>query len=367
VIEVRSLTDGGQTAPEIAARVAEFIAAARSTLELALYDIRLSDPAAGVVRGALQDAAKRGVAVRLAYNFEERRDRRRPLPPPPRTRVELVEGLPFPTCPIPGEPDLMHHKYVVRDREAVWTGSTNWTDDSWTRQENVIAVVQSAALAAAFAANFEELWRTRDVERSGRLATRAADAGDASVRPWFCPGQGPELAQRIAEAIGRARRRVRIASPVITSAPVLGTLAEAVSDGRLDIEGVVDATQIAQVVDQWHANGNASWKLPLLARVFAGAAFTGKPSTAWTPESLHDFMHAKVTVADDTVFLGSYNLSHSGELNAENVLEIESPAIAGQLAAFVEATRARYPDVVVDADPASSARSAAMRSTASAE
>ena len=33
-------------------------------------------------------------------------------------------------------------------------------------------------------------------------------------------------------------------------------------------------------------------------------------------------MHAKLTVADDTVFLGSFNLSRSGEQNAENMLEI---------------------------------------------
>jgi phosphatidylserine/phosphatidylglycerophosphate/cardiolipin synthase-like enzyme len=58
-------------------------------------------------------------------------------------------------------------------------------------------------------------------------------------------------------------------------------------------------------------------------------------------------MHAKVTVADDTVFVGSFNLSHSGEENAENVLEIPDATLAEQLAAFVDEIRARYPPVTL--------------------
>jgi len=57
---------------------------------------------------------------------------------------------------------------------------------------------------------------------------------------------------------------------------------------------------------------------------------------------VHDFMHAKVTVADDVVFVGSFNLSRSGEANAENVLEIEDAELADRLAAFVDEIRARY-------------------------
>ena len=53
-------------------------------------------------------------------------------------------------------------------------------------------------------------------------------------------------------------------------------------------------------------------------------------------------MHAKVTVADDTVFVGSFNLSHSGEMNAENVLEIHDPALADRLAAYIDEVRERY-------------------------
>jgi phosphatidylserine/phosphatidylglycerophosphate/cardiolipin synthase-like enzyme len=58
---------------------------------------------------------------------------------------------------------------------------------------------------------------------------------------------------------------------------------------------------------------------------------------------VHDFMHAKVVVADDTSFLGSFNLSRSGERNAENVLEIRDPALADRLAGYVDSVRERYP------------------------
>ena len=53
-------------------------------------------------------------------------------------------------------------------------------------------------------------------------------------------------------------------------------------------------------------------------------------------------MHAKVTVADDWVFAGSFNLSRSGEMNAENVLEVHDAELADQLAAFIDAVRERY-------------------------
>ena len=156
-------------------------------------------------------SAERGVAVRLVYNLDHPGHGKGP--PPPATEPELVESLPVPTRAIPGVPDLMHHKYIVRDGEAVWTGSTNWTEDSWSREENVIVRVASPELAAAYTLDFEQLWRTREVDRSGRVAPNAVQVDGKPVRAWFCPRRGGRLAQRIADAIGHAERRIRIASP----------------------------------------------------------------------------------------------------------------------------------------------------------
>jgi phosphatidylserine/phosphatidylglycerophosphate/cardiolipin synthase-like enzyme len=71
--------------------------------------------------------------------------------------------------------------------------------------------------------------------------------------------------------------------------------------------------------------------------------FHGKRSTPYAPGAVHDYMHAKVTVADDTVFVGSFNLSRSGEENAENVLEIADAALADRMADWIDELRARYP------------------------
>ena len=340
-VEVRTLTDGGQPAEQTAHALAEFVSAAQQTLEIAVYDFHLPPDLQAIVCDELVAAAKRGVAVRLAYNVDHAKGA--PVPPPPGTDPAAVESMPFPTAAIPGVPDLMHHKYVVRDATSVWTGSTNWTADSWTREENVVVTVDSPGLAARYREDFEQLWTTRIVARSGKVDTSPVDG----MRAWFCPGRGEKLAHRIAKAIGSAQRRVRIASPVISSAPILGTLAQVASDGKVDLAGVVDATQIQEVLQQWHENGNAEWKSPLLRTTLTRAPFSGKVTTPYAPASVHDYMHAKVTVADDTVFVGSFNLSHSGELNAENVLELTDARVAERLAGFVDEVRARYGPVAV--------------------
>jgi phosphatidylserine/phosphatidylglycerophosphate/cardiolipin synthase-like enzyme len=341
-IEVITLTDGGQKAEEVARRVADFLRPARTSLELALYDIRLPDPTGSIVADQLREAEARRVATRLLYNVDTGRPSE--LHPPPRTRPEILAELPIDARPVPGVPDLMHHKYAIRDDEAVLTGSANWTIDSWTRQENVIVIVTDGRVAGHFRKNFEELWSRRDVGRSGHVDPDPVDVDGVRIRAWFTPGHGEELSQRIATAIGKARRRVRIASPVVTSGPILGTLAELADKGGRDIAGVVDGPQTETVFHQWAENGHTAWKIPLLAAILGKLPFSAKPSTPWTPElDVHDFMHAKVTVADDIAFVGSFNLSRSGEQNAESVLEIDDASLAQRLADFVDQVRGRYP------------------------
>ena len=109
--------------------------------------------------------------IRFAYNVDHANPI--PVPPPPEPDVQLIATLPVQGVPIAGVPDLMHHKYVIRDGADVWTGSLNWTNDSWTRQENVIAIVHSEAIAKAFRIDFDQLLDDRGRREDAASSTRA--------------------------------------------------------------------------------------------------------------------------------------------------------------------------------------------------
>ena len=93
---------------------------------------------------------------------------------------------------------------------------------------------------------------------------------------------------------------------------------------------------------QWSSQGGAAWKIGAFHTVVSSARFGAKRSTPYAKGSVHDFMHAKILVADDYVYAGSFNLSHSGESNAENVIQIESAAIAQMCVAYIDRVAARY-------------------------
>ena len=294
---------------------------------------------------------KRGVAVRLIYNQDHARTA--PEPPPPEVDwdyIHQLQALGVAARPIPGVPDLMHHKYVVRDAGtssgSVLTGSTNWTTDSWTREENLFFSILSSDVATYYRENFEELWSKPLVASSGKFTTAwskiAVDDGPpANMRPFFCPGRGVQLVHAMSRSLSLATKRIRICSPVITAGPLLGTLAEVVQKG-LDISGVYDATQMDEVIRQWGENSMSAWKIEAFKNVVAAVKFGSKRSTPWAKGTVHDFMHAKMLVADDYVFAGSFNLSHSGEENAENVVQIQHQGYADLCAGYIDRVAARY-------------------------
>ncbi len=351
-IEVTFLEQDAQQPQQVAGLLAEFLSGARSSLHLAIYDFRLSPAIAEPVVRALRDRAAAGVDIRIAYDAGKlatsfRQASADPAPPGTADFVKQL-GAGIVARPITGGdpriPKLMHHKYVVRDGQSpsgtVWTGSTNFTDDSWMFQENNIIRIDSPDLCVYYETDFEELWAHGDIATTGVHDTGQVQLPNATVNVAFAPGEGRAIDHEIAHYVGTARRRLKVCSMLVTSGAILGALGDALSRGRVaEYTGVYDRTQMESVFEQWRGTP-AEWKINAFRQI--AARFSGKRSTPYTPAGRHDFMHNKILVADDTVITGSYNLSNSATVNAENVLFIHSQALADRYSATIDHLGERY-------------------------
>jgi phosphatidylserine/phosphatidylglycerophosphate/cardiolipin synthase-like enzyme len=341
------LAQDEQSAETVMRRLTNFIGAAQKTLDFALYDMRLSDPLKNLLSAALHERAAAGVRIRICYDGDK------PIQPnmasgqdpaPPGTSA-FVQALGFPWRRIGGM-KLMHDKFLVRDGMVVWTGSLNLTDDAFTLMENNVVTLESRALAGSYEEDFDQIWQRENFENTGHIQTAATTlqfAGQpATVRVMFSPGCGLEIDGEIARRVRGARCRVRICSLLINSGTLIGALTHLLQESRVKVDGIFDRTQMQDVFRQWQSVPQNRWKVPAVHDLIARARLVGKNSTPYTPSGRHDFMHNKILVIDDTVVTGSYNFSRSAQFNAENILFIESRALAEGYSAYIDHLIEKY-------------------------
>jgi len=330
-------------------RLTAFIGGATRTIDFAVYDMRFSDRLKTALSSTLRERADAGVQIRFCYDGDK------PIQPnvaagqdpAPAGTSAFVQSLGYPWRRIAGM-KLMHNKFIVRDGQSVWTGSTNLTDDAFTLMENNIVAVDSAPLAGYYAEEFEQLWEKENFDNTGEIQTVPVPITfsdqPGTARVMFSPGCGQEIDSEIAQRVRAARRRVRICSLLINSGTLIGELVNLLRASRVKVDGIYDRTQMEEVYRQWQDVPSNRWKIGALSDITERAGLVGKNSTPYTPTSTHDFMHNKVLVIDDTVITGSYNFSRSAEFNAENILFIESPPLAETYSAYIDHLIQKYRD-----------------------
>jgi phosphatidylserine/phosphatidylglycerophosphate/cardiolipin synthase-like enzyme len=346
-LSVFFLAEREQSADDVMARLTAFIDGAKQTLDFAIYDMRFSDSLRAQLVAALHEKAQAGVEIRLCYDADKppKPDLAAGQDPAPAGTGVFIQSLGYPWRRIAGM-KLMHSKYIMRDRQSVWTGSANMTDDAFTLMENNIVEIDSQPLASYYAQNFEQLWEKQNFEHTGDIHTEPVPLTfsnqSANARVMFSPGCGLEIDSEIARRVRAAQRRVRICSLLINSGTLIGELGNLLRRGRVAVDGIYDRTQMEQVYVQWQEVPQNRWKIGALQEIIARAGLIGKNSTPYTPAGRHNFMHNKVLVIDDTVITGSYNFSRSAQFNAENILFIESAPLAETYSSYIDHLKQKY-------------------------
>jgi phosphatidylserine/phosphatidylglycerophosphate/cardiolipin synthase-like enzyme len=346
-LSVFFLAQGEQSADAVMARLTTFIRAAKQTLDLAVYDMRFSDSLRTQLVSALRERAAAGVQIRFCYDGDKpsQPNVAAGQDPAPAGTGAFVQSLGYPWRRIAGM-KLMHSKFILRDRQSIWTGSTNMTDDAFTLMENNILEIDSSALANYYAEDFGQLWEKENFDNTGNIHTIPVpltfSGQSAEARVMFSPGCGLEIDSEIARRVRAAQRRIRICSLLINSGTLISELGNLLRAGRVAVDGIYDRTQMAEVYQQWHDVPQNRWKIDALKDIIARAGLVGKNSTPYTPTGRHDFMHNKVLVIDDSVITGSYNFSRSAQFNAENILFIESAPLAEAYSVYIDHLIQKY-------------------------
>jgi phosphatidylserine/phosphatidylglycerophosphate/cardiolipin synthase-like enzyme len=372
--------DRAAQAVAVAKRIAAFIGAASATLDIAIYDFRLDGEAAAIVENALRDRAKNNVAIRIIYDATTEPDTASDqaansasangngangdgMPATPPAHLEADRKAPGTETfirafadiaqikPVTGYRVLMHSKYLVRDGAsddaAVFLGSANYTNDSWGLQENNLLQLKSRPLASYFTDNFAKLFATGRIpdKQTDRDADTVTIAG-ILVKVAFAPLQSPAIVKEIVGAISCARERLLVASPVLSSGPILAALSEALDRG-MRIGGLYDGPQMEQVRRQWQAAHVGADKINTWDKIADHLVRKNSiPYDRHHPHQPHNFAHNKLLVADNVIVTGSFNFSNHAMGNGENVLLIRDDGLAGQYADYIGQLEVRYSHAV---------------------
>ena len=314
-------------------RLGEFISGTRRTLDGAIYDLR-SD----AVLADLQALVRRGQKLRLAVDGGPQRTgaQNGADPKPSGMQTQLgAHGLTRSVRLIPeAGKHLMHHKFLVRDGEWLWTGSANFTQGGLELQDNNCLIVHSAQLAERYQAVFDVLWRRGNKPVPSPANSVTVDG----IRFWplFEPGTDVEHIESLLVPYLNHANAVRVLAFEMTDPGILAALQRFKGSGS-DIRGVLDGFAYSATL------GKTVAKQPELFWFLKDKRFVRAPSHPFTKGREQDFMHNKTLILDGTtVITGSYNLSEHAETNAENMLVIESTQIARFYLDYFDALFAKY-------------------------
>lgn len=307
-----------------AALVAAIDAAAVS-LDFAMYGFE----DAGEISAALGRAVARGVQVRGVIDTDTQ------------GRFAMGDGpgvfaaLPTGAAVVDGDDRLMHHKFFIFDRAAVWVGSANanGTDLRTGYNCNAGVLVRSAALAAAFQREFDDLYAGRfhraKAPRGAGFIPRLADG--TRLEAAFAPVDDP-VYRVLVPAIEGAVGSIDAAIFTFTHPAVADALVAAHERG-VTVRVIVDATGAANAYSAHTALREAGIAVKV--------------------ENWPGKLHQKSLIIDGyRVMLGSLNWTQAGNTeNDESVLVIDNRAIAAALGAHFQADWSAIPEAYLLTDP----------------
>jgi phosphatidylserine/phosphatidylglycerophosphate/cardiolipin synthase-like enzyme len=203
---------------------------------------------------------------------------------------------------------LMHNKFLIFDRQTVWTGSTNITVNGIYRQNNNVLVIHSPEIAHIFEREFNEMWNGQFGPRApSSVNTQWAIVDGTPIQVLFSPED--KVMRHLIAVVKDAKASIRFLAFSFTDYPLAQVMIDRANAG-VDVKGVFETF------------GSNSPNSELQTLWCAGLPVRQDGSSA--------FLHHKVIVVDGSIVItGSYNFSSNADtVNEENVVMVDDQEIA---------------------------------------
>jgi phosphatidylserine/phosphatidylglycerophosphate/cardiolipin synthase-like enzyme len=270
---------------------------ARLSVDVAAYSLNLWS-----IRDALINAHKRGVVVRMVMESDDMDN-------------QEVQQIMDAGIPIIGDQKqgLMHNKFMVIDRQDVWTGSMNYTTSGVYKDNNNLIHIRSGEVAVDYTHEFDQMFTYHlfGPDKIAGTPKPKVSIGGMPVEIYFSPED--KAAKRILELVQNAKKSINFLAYSFTSNDIGKAMMERAKAGVV-VEGVMDDGQVktSQVTEY------DPFQLAGLDVRLDG--------------NLNGLMHHKVIIIDQKIVIsGSYNFTAAAETtNDENVVIIFSPEAAAK-------------------------------------
>ncbi len=291
-IEVYFLpTDAGKAID----RIVELIDNAKDYVYVAVYLFNLEE-----IGKALGRAFDRGVDVRIVSDSET-------LDENPPIKSLMKKGVPVRLDN--RDHAIMHNKFIVIDDEIVITGSANFKDTEFFRNNNDLLIIHSRSLAINYKTEFLELYSGL-YGRGKQTDVTTIKQDSIVIENYFSP-EDP-IVQRLTKLIKNASKTIYFAAFVFTDKDIADALVYAREKGVI-VYGVIESYNVRE--------GSDTYNIYEYLRDHGVAV--KKDMNKYT-------MHLKLIIIDnETVITGSYNPTYSARTrNDENIVIIHSREIA---------------------------------------
>ena len=295
-----NVNDPAQWQNSIEGRLIEKIDAAQNSIHIASFEFDLTP-----VAQALIAARQRGVDVRWVTDDENGMEADGE---PGRGQFAMLRQASI-EVRADTRSALMHNKFWIFDRQIVWTGSTNITENGVFKQDNNTIVIHSPELASIYEGEFAEMWEGQFGPTSpSQLPEQRAVVNGTPISVIFTSEDGA-LEQAIIPLVNSAQSSIRFLAFSFTDYPLANAMITRLRNG----------VNVAGVYERVGSDTEAS-EFKTLFCAGVPVRKDGNPS----------FMHNKIIVVDERyVVTGSMNYSTSAEEgNDENVIILDNPDIA---------------------------------------